>query len=141
MVNRSLQIGICIIFLVVSCAVAGAGSTEKEAAAVSAAGKWLAVTDQGNYDESWREASSYFRNSVGQLQWEQLLEAHRKPLGKLISRQMKSAVYTTSLPGAPEGEYVVIQFETSFENKKQATETVTPMMDNGRWRVSGYYIR
>jgi ribosomal protein S17E len=40
------------------------------------------------------------------------------------------------------GEYVVIQFETSFENKKTAVETVTPMMDkDGIWRVSGYYIK
>jgi ribosomal protein S17E len=46
------------------------------------------------------------------------------------------------LIGAPDGEYIVIQFETSFENKKAAIETVTPMMDKDwRWRVSGYYIK
>ncbi len=50
--------------------------------------------------------------------------------------------YQTSLPGAPDGKYVVIQFKTSFENKKSATETITPMMDNdGKWRVSGYFIK
>jgi hypothetical protein len=53
-----------------------------------------------------------------------------------------SASYQTSLPGAFDGEYVVIQFETSFENKKSAVETVTPMKDkDGRWRVSGYFIK
>lgn len=68
--------------------------------------------------------------------------AVRKPLGKLISRKVKNKNYTTSLPGAPDGEYVVIQFETSFEKKKSAIETVTPMMDKDRnWRVSGYYIK
>jgi len=37
---------------------------------------------------------------------------------------------------------VVIQFQTSYENKKSAVETVTPMVDpDGEWRVSGYYIR
>lgn len=50
--------------------------------------------------------------------------------------------YMTSLPGAPDGEYVVVQFETSFTNKKAAAETVTPMLENdGQWRVSGYYIK
>jgi hypothetical protein len=45
------------------------------------------------------------------------------------------------LPGAPDGEYVVIQFESSFEKKKSAVETVTPMLEkDGKWRVSGYYI-
>jgi len=48
----------------------------------------------------------------------------------------------TSMPGAPDGEYVVIQFESSFANKKSAVETVTPMKgEDGVWRVSGYYIK
>jgi hypothetical protein len=70
------------------------------------------------------------------------MQAVRKPLGKLVSRKVKSTSYKTFFPGAPDGQYVVIEFETSFENKKSAIETVTPMMDNdGKWRVSGYYIK
>jgi hypothetical protein len=70
------------------------------------------------------------------------MQAVRKPLGKLVTRKVKTKTYRTSLPGAPDGEYVVIEFETSFENKKWAVETVTPMMDkDGKWRVSGYYIK
>jgi len=46
------------------------------------------------------------------------------------------------MPGAPDGEYVVIQYETEFEKKASAVETVTPERDkNGTWRVSGYYIK
>jgi hypothetical protein len=48
----------------------------------------------------------------------------------------------TELPGAPDGEYVVFQFDTQFEHKRAAVETVTPMRDpDGSWRVSGYFIR
>ena len=64
------------------------------------------------------------------------------PLGELISRTIKNSTYTTSLPGAPDGEYVVIQFSTSFAKKMQIIETVTPMLEkDGVWRVSGYYIK
>jgi hypothetical protein len=64
------------------------------------------------------------------------------PLGAVISRSLKAKNFATSLPGAPDGEYVVIQFATSFENKTSAVETITPMMDkDGQWRVSGYYIK
>jgi hypothetical protein len=50
--------------------------------------------------------------------------------------------YAEKLPGAPEGKYVVIQYETVFENRASAVETVTPMLDpDGVWRVSGYFIR
>ena len=65
------------------------------------------------------------------------------PHGSLIPRNnCKSQIYATSLPGAPDGEYVVIQYKTSFVNKKDAIETITPMLDkDGKWRVSGYYIK
>ena len=47
-----------------------------------------------------------------------------------------------SLPGAPDGKYVVIQYDTVFENKSSAVETIIPMADpDGAWRVSGYFIR
>jgi hypothetical protein len=66
----------------------------------------------------------------------------REPLGRPVSRKMRSAVYMTSLPGAPDGHYVVITFDTSFARKKAGIETVTPKLDNdGTWRVSGYFIR
>lgn len=122
--------------------VASASDAGKEAAALSAAETWLATVDAGKYAESWRDAAGFFRNAVKQEQWEQALSAVRKPLGKLLSRNVQTKSYRTSLPGAPDGEYVIVQFETSFENKKTAIETVTPMMDNdGTWRVSGYYIK
>ena len=130
------------LFLLLSVGVVAAGDSDKEKAAVAAAEEWLTMVDHGKYIESWKEAAQYFKNAVKKQQWEQSLKAVRKPLGKLVFRKVKSKTNKTSLPGAPDGEYVVIQFETSFENKKSAIETVTPMMDNdAKWRVSGYYIR
>jgi hypothetical protein len=119
-----------------------AGEPEKEKAAVAAAEKWLEMIDNGQYIESWREAAVYFKNAIDQDKWEQTLQAVRKPLGNVVSRKVKSTTYETSLPGAPDGEYVVLQFETSFENKKTAVEMVTPMLEkDGTWRVAGYYIK
>ena len=119
-----------------------AGDSEKEAAAVSAAQRWLAMVDSTKYAESWNNAAELFKNAVPPKQWEQSMQAVRGPLGKLMSRKVKTKTYKSSLPGAPDGEYVVIQFEATFENKKAAVETVTPMMDkDGIWRVSGYYIK
>jgi len=114
----------------------------REKDAIASAEKWLKIVDQGKYLESWKEASEYFKQAVTPEHWEQALKGVREPLGKLLSRKVKSAAYTTSLPGTPDGQYVVIQFSTSFENKKSGIETVTPMIDkDGKWRVSGYYIK
>jgi hypothetical protein len=131
-----------ILGLVLVSGIAAAQDTEKEKAAVASAEKWLAVVDEGRYEESWQEAAAYFKNTVTQDQWKQSLQVVRKPLGKLVSRNIKTTIYKTSLPGAPDGEYLVIQFVTAFENKASAIETVTPMFDkDGTWRVSGYFIK
>ena len=128
--------------LIFSVVPAFAGNSEKEKAAVVSAGNWLGMVDSEKYSESWKEAAELFRDAIKEEQWRQSLRVVRKPLGKLVKRKIKTKTYRTSLPGAPDGEYVVIQFETSFEHKKSAIETVTPMMDkDGRWRVSGYYIK
>lgn len=140
MVRRSVCL--VVVALLLGAGTLVAAESEKEKAAVSAGQKWLSMVDEGKYVESWKEAAEYFRNAVKQDQWEQSLKAVRKPLGKLVLRKVRSQSYRTSLPGAPDGEYVVIQFEASFENKKSAVETVTLMLDkNGNWRVSGYYIK
>jgi predicted SnoaL-like aldol condensation-catalyzing enzyme len=115
---------------------------EAEKHAVAAAESWLSLVDEGKYAESWDTAAEYLKNAVTKDHFVKSLNAARKPLGKLKSREVKSKEYRTSLPGAPDGEYVVIQFKTSLENKKSAIETVTPMLDkDGNWKVSGYYIR
>jgi len=128
---------IFILFTVLSYGVHAEQSAEE--AAVASSQKWLSLVDTGKHAESWDEAAGYLKNAIPKQQWLELLQAFRKPLGKLISRKLISTQYATSLPGAPDGEYVVIQYETSFENKKSAIEQVTPMLDkDGKWRVSGY---
>jgi hypothetical protein len=120
----------------------GQADQRSEKEAVQAAGTWLTLIDNGKYSESWETAAVLFRNAVTKEQWNQALNATRKPLGRLVSRKLTSNQYTTSLPGAPDGNYVVIHYETSFENKKAAVERITPMLDkDGKWRVSGYYIK
>ena len=122
--------------------IVSADQSEKEGLAVGSAKEWLKLVDAGQYTDSWIEAAHYFKEAIQQNHWEQALQGVRKPLGKVNSRNLIGTNYTTSLPGAPDGEYVVIQFETAFENKKSAVETVTPMLDkDGQWRVSGYYIK
>ena len=109
---------------------------------VESATAWLELVDAGEYAKSWETAARYFKNAVTEEQWKQALSSARRPLGEVRSRKLKSRQYATSLPGAPDGEYVVIQFESSFENKRSAVETITPMREaDGKWRVSGYFIR
>ena len=142
MMRRVLVLGLVLAALLP----AGAGllraaDTPEQAAQTSAAA-WLALVDAGKYGESWDAAASFFRSRLTRSEWEAALDKVRRPLGKLVSRRVRAAQYATSLPGAPAGEYVVIQYETRFAEMPSATETVTPMKEkDGSWRVSGYYIK
>ena len=110
--------------------------------AQSAADSWLKLVDAEKYADSWTQAAKLFKGAVTKQQWQKTASGVRQPLGKLVSRKVKSRQATDNLPGAPDGKYVVIQYETVFEAKASATETVTPMLDpDGAWRVSGYFIR
>jgi hypothetical protein len=111
-------------------------------AAKESAQEWLALVDKGDYAASYDRASSMFKSAITKDDWVQKIGAGRGPLGKVVSRKLKSADFTTQLPGAPDGQYVVIKYDTSFENKQSAVETIVPMVDkkDGQWRTSGYYV-
>ncbi len=117
-------------------------NSDAEKSGIESAQAWLEFVDSEKYAESWEEAAEYFKSAITKEKWEKTIQAVRKPLGKVVSRKLKSQKYATSLPGAPDGEYVVIQYTTDFENKKAATETITPMLDKAdTWRVTGYFIK
>jgi hypothetical protein len=128
--------------LFASLAVLAARAEAPELAAQAAAGTWLALVDGGNYYQSWATAAQRVRNEVSRTQWVQRVSQLRDPLGALRSRQVISATPAHSLPGAADGDSVVIRYQSRFEHQASAIETVTPMKDtDGRWRVSGYSIR
>ncbi|BDT59793.1 hypothetical protein MasN3_32870 [Massilia varians] len=116
-------------------------STAATQAATTAAEAWLALADAGDYAGSWSQGASAFRGAVTQAQWNDAMVAVRTPLGAIKSRERVSARYTRQLPGAPGGEYVVIEYQTVFANRA-GVETVVPMREpDGSWKVSGYYIK
>ena len=140
-VKKAYFIGLfSLVMFCLICAYSFAGDAEKDA--LKAAEQWLALIDAGDYGGSWEAASELSKKSVSKEMWIQSIKAVRSAMGDLISRSVAAAQYATSLPGAPDGEYVVIQYQTSFQNKKSAIETITPMLDAaGTWRVAGYFIK
>ncbi len=113
-----------------------------EAAAQKAAELWLVLTDAGKYAESWNAASRMFKAGVTEEQWQSAMHRYRDPLGAVKSRKLSSAIPRKSLPGVPDGDYVVFRFASSFEHKQAATETVTEQMEkDGSWRIAGYFIQ
>ena len=132
---------VCMCLALLCGSIARAEDTPQEAAQ-KADLTWLSLVDSGQYAQSWQTASAAFRAAVSKPQWEQALKSVRAPLGKLNKRVLQRATATTSLPGAPDGSYVVATFNSSFEHKDAAIETVVATLDkDGSWRISGYFIK
>ena len=108
----------------------------------AAAERWLGRVDAGEYGRSWQEAAPHFQRTTTEAKWADLLGNVRLPLGKPASRQTIVGQFSGSMPGMPDGAYVFLQFQTEFERKKLAVETVTCLRDtDGRWKVAGYFIK
>ena len=131
-----------VISLLLATAVSPALAAEaSESAGVKAAEAWLELIDAGRYAASWDEASTMFRKAVSRQAWETQAAVARDPLGKVISRKVASKQLTHQLPGAPDGTYVVVVYNTRLVHKEHAQETVTMMLEGGRFRGAGYFIR
>ena len=113
----------------------------RELAARAAGEKWLALLDRGEYSKAWDDCAQLFRQRVTREQWVDSLPSTRAPFGAMKSRNVETAGYKTSLPGAPDGQYVTVRYRTNFENKENAEELVTLSFEDGLWRPTGYFIR
>lgn len=110
--------------------------------AEDAALAWLGVVDAGRYAQSWGDTAPAFKEAITRDQWLQALGSARAPLGSCLERRRTNRRLVDGVPGAPKGPYVVIQFTTEFRKRASAVETITPVRGaDGRWRVSGYFIK
>lgn len=122
-------------------ALASAPAQVPETQATRSARRWVALLDGRRWEESWRQAAALFKSQIEATRWASTIKTVRQPLGDVSSRTLRSATRTGSLPGAPAGEYEVIEFDTDFAGKGRSVETVVLAREPSGWKVAGYFIR
>lgn len=123
-------------------ALAAQAAEENETAAVAAAESWLQLTDSSRYAEGWTRAAASFRGAVTAEQWEAAARQVIAQTGPFVKRSLRDATYTTTLPNLPSGEYVVVEYESTFASVPSAVETVILVNEGAPdWRVMGYFVR
>ena len=106
-----------------------------------AANTWVGLVDAKRWNDSWATAGTLFKSQMPQARWTTTIAPVREPLGSVSSRALKGVTKSKTLPGAPDGEYEVVQFQTSFANKAAAIETVVLSREASCWKVDGYFIK
>src|SRR5690606_1032509 len=113
-----------------------AAADAAESAGAAAAREWAALVDGERWEDSWRSAATIFRSQVTAEQWANAVRPVRGPLGKVAGRTVLSVERTNTLPGAPAGEYEVVQFQTEFANR-EAVETFVMVREGEAGRFPG----
>lgn len=121
---------------------AGGNFITKKKNAIASALNWLDLLESEKFADSWKNTAPLFQTKVPEATWINQISAIKKSLGKNSNRELKSISFAKQLPGAPDGEYFIIRFQSSFANKPKIIETITPKLNkNGDWQVSGYYLK
>lgn len=120
---------------------ASASSPASDRAGARAAEDWAKLLDRQAWGESWKTSGGVFRSQLTEAGWTATIQPLRQQLGPVASRSLKIVSSANSLPGVPDGEYKIVQFETVFANKPVAVETVVLAREGTAWKVDGYFIR
>lgn len=117
-------------------------TSPSDAQSYAKAQAFLAKIDTGDWAGSWNVAGDFIQSQVPVDGWSATVQPVREPLGAVTSRTLKSVEQTKQLPGAPEGDYEVLQFTTTFEaDDKVLTETLIMIRTEDGFDVAGFFIR
>ena len=118
------------------------GVPERLRGSDAAALEQLRMLDNARYAESWAGAGEHFRKATAREDWARDAAAARRPLGALGGRRLKNLVYSTTLPGRPDGEYATFTYDSRFAEGAGAIETIVTVRESdGQWRLAGYFIK
>lgn len=107
---------------------------------------WLALIDNEKYPDGWQQASPLLQKKTSQQEWVKMVVELRKPRRTPNARYIATANSAKSLSGFPDGDYVILQFYTTFSEKELALEAITLVKSNDTndseiWKVAEYSMR
>jgi len=109
---------------------------------IDAGMKWLALIDAGKAGDAWDLSSKQLKSAVTRAKFVDGMRDARKSFGKLEGRTAERFARSHQMPGAPDGDYVIIEYTARFgQGRKLQEQLVWTIEDGDIWRVAGYYYR
>lgn len=114
---------------------------EKAEKAMTVSTQFLNLVDSAQYDTSWKKAAALLKDKITQEEWVENLTKVSSLYGPLVERKHQKSIFTSSAKDSPDGEYIILTYESNFTNKAGTTETVIATFEKDNfWRVAGYHI-
>ena len=102
---------------------------------------WLELLDSSQFESSWDRTGNIFQARVSRSDWVEKIKAVRDPLGSNQVRNIRQCSEHETLPGAPDGIYAVLLFDSIFKNKRECIEKIVIENTDQKWRVVGYFVQ
>lgn len=111
------------------------------ATAAAAAGSFVTLLDAKVPGDAWQMFTPFAQISKPRDQWQELQQTLRTAYGPLEKRTLRGVTLQNRYTMLPDGRFAIVQFDTSFDKKQGAIETVVlARFEDGRWRVHDYVI-
>ena len=108
---------------------------------IARAAHWLGMVDGLAHQDAWATADPLFKEAVMPEQWQRILSGLRAAWGPVKSRTLFHNTFIQSLPGMPAGDYLILRFLSTFENKPDAMETLTLIhREQDGWQIAGFFV-
>ena len=114
---------------------------EKAEKATAVASEFLQLIDADKYAESWQMSASLMKERVSEKDWVEKLTKARALSGPFVERKEKDSSYSTTAVDSPDGEYISLIYDSRFQRAESVAEYITVMLEDGHWKVAGYFIQ
>lgn len=140
--NSRLFAGLLIVLGLLSIPESTFGQSHERAveSAKEEARAWFQLLDADKYVATWETASPLFKSGISAEQWAARLKGVHGPLGSMKERTLVAARYTTTLPRAPKGEYVVAQYRAAYPGR-EVVETITLKKGPEGWKMAKFLVK
>jgi len=115
------------------------GTDEQRAEVLRATQSIVRDMDKGSFDAVWDRSSQILKDATLKVVFTKALAATRGNLGKAVRGQTRIGFSRKIDPNAPEGDYAVVEIDSSFDGTT-VTEKVVLARESREWKLAGYFM-
>ncbi len=109
--------------------------------AIVIAEQFVQLVDENKYVAAYGGASELMHLSFSEADWVAKVKLSKELVGEVIERKLVSVLARETYPHFPDGEYLLVYFESQREYKQKATEILLLRALAGKWQVCTYRLK
>lgn len=109
--------------------------------AISKAEQFISLIDKQDYQAAYLSGSELLKLYFTENEW--IIDRARsdKLLGHVLKRKLVTVKARDTYPGLPDGQYMVVYYESQTKLKAKAAEVLLVARNFDRWEVCSYRLK